>query len=521
MRLRLAPVLALPLLLVPVVVTDADADPPGRATTEVVATSWSEAGGLSGRVDLSAGVATVLTVDLDGGRISALPEPCRNSTVVRRHSYVSADGTRLVCELRASGLARTVSFPVDVRSASAPLLWGSARTSGGAVAFAPQPLPAGDPAPPRDLRLLSSPDFLNADIADLRRGPGNWTPGKSENGTNALYQRAIANVLDDWASLSPDGVLVAGDLVDGRWGRDQRRTGNFGPVGTLAQRRLALARAARTYYPQWLERFTDRDLEVFAAIGDHEYGDDKWPRSKRVLAPDFAAMFAEHLTVRPNGTPRFQDRPKGPHELTAYAWRPAPDVQVVSLDQFDIGPQRVRLRLDRAQLRWVSRVLARAQSDGVTWIVVQGHLPILEPVRSRASSRLSYAGGKKSALWKLFRRYGVDLYLCGEVHDVTASVDHGVVQLAHGGAFQFGLTTYALLDFTGDRLEVRLNDYASTVRDAADGSRLWETVRDGIMKIIRIGPRPFTIGTMVLDGSGVVERSGVLEPWDDGPRSGP
>ena len=514
MNRLLVPGLAL-LLLHPAASTHAHA--PGRESTYLVGTSWSdEPGGLVGRVEVSAGRATVLTVDLDAGRIASLPRQCRNSTVVTKHSHVSADGTRLVCRLRAAGWARTVSFPVDLRDATVPTISGTASAGGASVAFPSRSVGPILTAPPRDLRLLSSPDFLNADVADLARGPGFWTRQKSANGTNRLHQRALANVLDDWASLDPDGVLVAGDLVEGRWGRDQKRTGNFGPVDTIPQRRKALVRAARTYYPQWLERFTDRGLEVFPAIGDHEYGDDGWPRSKRVLAPDFAEMFAEHLTLLPDGTPRFRDRPPGKHELTAYAWRPSPGVQVVSLDEFDIGPKEIRLRLDRAQLRWVSRVLARAQADGVEWIVVQGHLPILEPVRSRASSELSYAGGARSRLWKLFRRYGVDLYLCGEVHDVTASVDHGVVQLAHGGAFQFGLTTYALLDFTGDRLEVRLNDYSSTVRDAADGSRLWETVRSGLMKNIRIRPRPFTIGTMVLEGGRITDRSGVLRPWGGG-----
>ena len=80
------------------------------------------------------------------------------------------------------------------------------------------------------LRLVSSPDFLNADIGDLARRPGFWTPGRSANGINGDHRRAIDMILADWQKTDPDGVFVAGDLVDGRWGRDSKGTGNFGPV---------------------------------------------------------------------------------------------------------------------------------------------------------------------------------------------------------------------------------------------------------------------------------------------------
>ena len=131
------------------------------------------------------------------------------------------------------------------------------------------------------LRLLSSPDFLNADVADLGRGPSRWSPGRSENGINKSYRRALDRILDDWAAQDPAAVLVAGDLVNGRWGRDDRRVGTFGPVRTPPQQKAAVRRAARTYYPQWLERFREHGLEVFPSTGDHEYGDNDWPREKR------------------------------------------------------------------------------------------------------------------------------------------------------------------------------------------------------------------------------------------------
>ena len=97
---------------------------------------------------------------------------------------------------------------------------------------------------------------------------------------------------------------------------------------------------------------------------------------------------------------------------------------------------------------------------------------------------------------------------------MTATSQDGILQLAHGGAFQFGLTTYALLDVHDDRLDVTLRDYAVRIRDARDRSRLWETVRSGLKKWVRVGREPVTIGTLTLDATGAVtRRSGILLPY--------
>ena len=146
------------------------------------------------------------------------------------------------------------------------------------------------------------------------------------------------------------------------------------------------------------------------------------------------------------------------------------------------------------------------------WTIVQGHVPLLEPVRARGSSELHYPGGARSGLWRLFERYGVDLYLCGEVHDVTATAGRRPPARPRR-AFQFGLTTYALLDVHDDRLDVTLRDYDVRVRTRAT-SRLWETVRAGLTAPVRVDPEPFTIGTLTLDADGeVTRRTGILLPY--------
>jgi len=462
-------------------------------------------------VSLTAGRATSFRVAVTGGTLRTLPAACVPSTVVRRHSYLDDDRAGLRCEVSARGpVAVRLEVRADPGAASLAL---TVSESGTALAAPTRPVAAGAPDTARTLRLISSPDFLNADVADLRRGPGSWDPRRSTNGINAAYRRALDTVLDDWEAKDPAGVLVAGDLVNGRWGRDPRRTGTFGPVGTAAQRAEATRRAAATYYPQYRQRFAEHGLELYAAPGDHEYGDNPWTVSKRRLAPVFQQAFARWFT-RDGARARFADHPEGPHAGTAYAFRPSPDVQVVSIDPFDITPGRARIRVDRDQLRWLRGVLREARADGVRWTVVQGHTPILEPVRARGSSELRYPGGAQSALWQAMRAGGVDLYLTGEVHDVTATERDGIVQLAHGGAFQFGLTTYAVLDVHDDRLEVTLEDYDVRTRTPRGQRPLWETVRSGLRPAIRVDPTPFTIGTLTIGADGSLsERSGILTPY--------
>ncbi|HCB06638.1 MAG TPA: hypothetical protein DEQ43_20755, partial [Nocardioides bacterium] len=378
--------------------------------------AWREpttpvSGGLvSFDVVLDAGPESTIVARLTGAVVDTIPDGCEPSSVVRARSRLEDDGATLICEPPGGG---PTDLRVDVRTGTTPgPITASVEEAGQSQELPELTVATGRTDTPRTLRLISSPDFLNADVADLRRGPNAWRPRRSSNGTSPAYEGAIGAVLDDWARQAPDAVLVAGDLVNGRWDRDDHHTGTFGPLRTRRERARAVHRAAATYYPQYLERFRERGLALYPAIGDHEYGDNPWRAEKRRLAPVFAREFARHFTRAPGGQPRFADHPGGRHAGTAYAWRPAPDVQVVSIDPFDITRGRSRIRLDEPQRRWLVGVLRRAQADGVRWTIVQGHVPVLEPVRARGSSELHYPGGPQSELWRIFERYGVDLYLC-------------------------------------------------------------------------------------------------------------
>ncbi|WP_232679600.1 metallophosphoesterase [Nocardioides sp. R-C-SC26] len=461
------------------------------------------------RVDIAAGTEQ-LVVRLQHAQVTAIPQACLPSTVTRRRSDIVGAAT-LQCQPRPD--ARVVTIDALAIGETGDRLTGTAtvvRDGRTSTSSLPARTIALGRALRPDTRLVSSPDFLNGDVGDLREGPSSWTPRRSTNSTNAAYERTLAKVLDDWASLRPLAVLVAGDLVDGRWGYDDHDTGNFGPVETIPQARRALRRAARTYYPQWKARFTERGLFPVPAPGDHEYGDNPWSRKKLALAGAFKSEYARTFTRDAEGRPVFADHPEGPAATTAYAGRPTPDVQVVSLDVFSPSPRGMRIGLDPQQFEWLRGVLARAKRDRVEWILVQGHTPIIWPVASRGSSRLHYPGGTSSRLWKLLRRYDVDLYLAGEVHDTTAVERDGVVQISHGGIFQFGLTTALVIDFYGPAAYLTLRDY--DIRHSDVGPRLWETRREGMPAQLRMVGTPFTIGTAILQNGRLVAPSGILQP---------
>jgi hypothetical protein len=493
---------------------DADKAAPAFASSWKAVPDAPFPGSVAGEFVVPASKETVVSLTLVNARFTAVPDACVPSTIVRRRTRIVDGNARLLCTLGASTRARTIAFDAVAVGARGEEMGGTIRDEGDGTESRLPPLEITEtPASlsPR-LRFISSSDFLNADVGDLRKGPGFWNPKRSANSINGDYRTVLDQVLDDWQSTGPDGVLVAGDLVEGHWGTDDLGAGNFGPVRTLPQQLQALHRAADTYYPQWLGRFRKHELAVYPAVGDHEYGDNPWPRSKRLRAAAFRQEFASYFTRSKSGEPLFADRPKkGPHQFTAYAGRPLPDVQVVSIDPFDITPERRRIGLDKHQRLWLRGVLRRAQRDDVRWVIVQGHVPILGPVRTRGSSGLTLPGGAKSKVWQMFEQYDVDLYLAGEAHDVTVQEEGGVTQIVHGGLFAFGLTNALLLDFYDDYIYVTLRDY--DIRDRDKGKRLWQTRDDGLPARIRMSQEPFTLGTGVIPPRGGMRaESGLLVP---------
>ena len=324
-------------------------------------------------------------------------------------------------------------------------------------------------------RFVAAPDFLNQDVGDVRQLP-TWRPGLPNSWTPQL-QASIDRVLDEIAARDPGSVLVAGDLVEGHWGRDSERTGLFGPTRTRQQKLRALRRAADFYYRTYERRFATRGLTLHAAVGDHEIGDNPWAggratrRFKQRHVDVAKQAFARHFT-QVHGRPRYHDRPVGsPWADTAYAVRLAPEVLLVTVDQFHRTRADVRFEVVGRQLAWLRDTLRRARREGVRWIVVQGHNPVLWPVRSRRSSRGHLLGGARSSFWRTLVRFDVDLYLSGEVHDTSRRRAGGVTQVSTGGLLYAGNATYLSVDVHARRLELDVRELSGDV----DRELLWQT----------------------------------------------
>ncbi|HVM19440.1 MAG TPA: metallophosphoesterase [Egibacteraceae bacterium] len=348
----------------------------------------------------------------------------------------------------------------------------------GTAMVAPAAVAANPPAPL--FSFVSAPDMWNTDVGDLS-GSSGFAPAPgfvegSPNSTNEHYEAATDAILDEIARPDPAFVLVAGDAVEGRWDEDADGAAMFGSVTDLAGKRRAVNAAADLYYPQWLANFEQRGLEVHAAVGDHELGDNPWPPGSHpaALAPVFKQAWARHFT-RPGGIPAYSQRPHGtPWEDTAYAIRRGP-LLVITVDVFHTDGLRVRPLVAGGQLRWLRSTLRRARMDpSIRFIAVQGHVPVIGPVRWHRSSRLHLRRGPRSPFWQTLQNHGVDLYLCGEVHDTTAIRRGGVWQISHGGAVGWGDHMNVLVvDVHEDRLDMQLR--TAPVANAAPGQLLWQT----------------------------------------------
>lgn len=367
--------------------------------------------------------------------------------------------------------------------------------------------------------FVSAPDLLNADIGDISTLP-TWSEGMP-NSTNPTDEESLSKLFAELGSWDPDAILVAGDEVRGHWDQDGSGLEIFGPVDTPRHKRDAISRAAQFYYPIWKDRFEANGIDydtVYPAIGDHEIGDNPWPADSFELAavPLFKRLWADAFTTVDGGPDRFELHPTGTaYDDTAYATYLTDKLILISVDTFAWSPDDLRVSVDDPQLAWLEQVLGEAPDDAT--ILVQGHVPVLTPVRVRGSSNLHLDGGADSAFWQLLETYGVDLYLNGEVHDFTAIQPDGgsTIQVSHGGLFAHGTTSYLVGRVYADggiSLDART---LPDVGDAADHQPLlWQT-RNNLQWRVRFADASHSVGTMRIDADHrILERTGQLAPYE-------
>lgn len=281
-------------------------------------------------------------------------------------------------------------------------------------------------------KFVSIPDFLNFDIEYPQKG----------------WEDSLSYILTSMKNENPEFAVVPGDLVMGHWGTTEKEINSW----------------ADKYYPPWLQRFKDKNLKVYAAIGDHEIGDNPWKGARADAVPFYKEVFKKHLKMPLNGPE---------HMLgTAFYWT-CKNALFISVDVFEKGQGKegsIVADVSGKQLIWLRNVLSKYRKE-VKHIIVMGHTPVLRPVRTFSSSGMLLEKGSESNFWKTLVEFNVDLYLCGEVHAVTCTVNQGVQQVAHGGLL--GRTekpNYLLVTLMDEKISLEIKEI-----DLINGKgRLWQ-----------------------------------------------
>jgi len=323
-----------------------------------------------------------------------------------------------------------------------------------------------------DWIFVSSPDFVNIDVGDLTRLEGYRG---ERNSSSAKLEQTIERFLSALAAENPDFVAVAGDLVMARWHQDAVYKGVFGPEKTdleslvLEEEIERVRRAARFYYEEYVRRLDRHGLVLFAAVGDHELGDDfSWGNLvARQTVPAYREAFAWHF-VEPLRSRIWSLPGSGEHSKTAYAIKHR-NLLFISVDVFkQLAPtDRPEVTVDGEQLTWLAAVLGAASADrAIRHIVVQGHVPVLyknQNLRGRVAGRLHLSGDKESEFWKTLRAGKVDLYLAGEFHAVNVNQDGPLppLQVVHGGLLGFPASqsiSYMVVTVHPNRLQLTMKE---------------------------------------------------------------
>lgn len=344
--------------------------------------------------------------------------------------------------------------------------------------------------------FVSSPDWHTGD-RELRH------PAKPYSQEDiALQQRTI----DDMKECKPELLLIAGDLCGGPWIGDAW-TSIYGMGGSQAD---AIINVSDIIYKNLKQRFTKNGFDkILVAIGDHEIGEDgNWKPGSVVsqLLPVYRDGFQRIWNrdkqgdfIYSNKIGRANSRPLGtPWENTSYAYK-YKNVLFLTIDIFNqpyadkpVGYMGKSINADMPEphLFWFENVLKEARKDvEIKHIIVQAHTPVLAPVRGRRSSMIYTEYGENSSFWQVMTKYGVDLYLAGEVHTPSAQRERGgfPIQVVHG---DYAGRNYLRVEVFNDKLvldlrEKGVNTISSIGQIIIDKSQEEKRVEDkGMLKFI-------------------------------------
>jgi hypothetical protein len=328
----------------------------------------------------------------------------------------------------------------------------------------------------KSLKFVSFPDFFNFDI------PKPW-PG---------YDSAVNYFLNRVTDEKPDFVMIDGDLVNGHWWDSPQCVKQMGTI----------------FYSAWISRMQEHGLKFYTAIGDHELGDDPWPKEKVKLVPYFEDIYRQNLKMPMNGP----ENKKG----LSYFVRQG-DLLLVTVETFEVVGDSMHLDVIGEQLEWFKRVLK--ENSDAKFKIVQGHVGIWGNIKSRSSSNLMLEKGKNSDFYKAMKDNGIDAYLAGEFHDVTVLESDGIWEIVHGSSWGREIVNtedYLVGKIVGDEMILKMK----RIYMDAQGEYMWNLNKDkGPREIVKINEKtlkngPETTGTITIKKvNGVkqyLNRSGVF-----------
>jgi len=336
-----------------------------------------------------------------------------------------------------------------------------------AAAVAVATLPSTVRAQAPILKFVSVPDFINMDMqlddprlfdltnarkaqlmteiaaagpqADINPNVGNFV-GTVENG----YRGASQVLLEALAAENADFFTVSGDMLYTRWPKGSQLGGD------VTQDANHIRDQADIYYDDWIESvetYAGFNLsDVYTIVGDHEIGDNDWGASKRPLVPTYKDVYVDKLGNEPTvAAGAYVQAPAG-FEGRTYAVKRG-NLLLIGLDQFEtfnssgqftqVGSQIASVKIDvtGTQLAWLQNTLTLADNDPtIDHVMVMAHAPIAgqSGVRIGHSSGLLNDTDETGLLWQTLAAHDVDIYLPGEVHDISMQLAEDVLQVVTG-----------------------------------------------------------------------------------------
>jgi len=275
-----------------------------------------------------------------------------------------------------------------------------------------------------------------------------------------------------------DMMILPGDSQTGHWFKDEFIQ-QLDP--TLQENpEAAVLQAGDNCYGTMRKLFKESGYNrVLMTVGDHELGDNPWKatQTKTKVVQEFREVFAKHFNKNIKGDFLFNkpigavdSRPLGTRfEETSFAYQ-YKNVLFITMDAFETvgsgkkdffvssegigGEGVITCSVEGDHLRWFTEVLQAAQEEStIKHIIVQAHLPIVQPVQMVSTSGASFDYGEESPFWTTMIKYGVDIYFGGEVHANTAtkaSTSNLLQVVTRGNSVQ----NFLKVNVTDDRLHL-------------------------------------------------------------------